>query len=185
MKEYPNLKPIFASSTMHVWFDNKKVQFSNNIIYDYLDLRNNSSWKSFKHFLAEPKNYEQEITTNWNNLQMFLDQERNIINGIDVNLKVQHCGIQFRDQFHPFVKWIVEFEGPGHFGTNNYENIIEQEILEYPIYSLYIFDKSTRVMEVTSSISYEINPNRRIIEYFGQKGDILNGYEKISFSKGH
>lgn len=183
MKEYPNLKPVFASSTMHVWFDNTKIRFSNNIIYDYLDLKNNTRWTNFKDYLAEAENFDHEISTNWNNLQMFLDEEKNIINEVDVNLHVQHCGIQFRDTLHPFVQWIIEFEGQAHPGTNFYENIIKKEKLEYPIYSLYIFDKNTRILDVNSSLSYEINPNRRIIEYFGQKGDYLNGYEKISFSK--
>ena len=183
MSEYPNLKPIFASSTMNIRLFENIIKFSNNIVYDYVDLGDELLWKSYKNFLKNTKNYTNELSTYWDNLQHFLDEEINKINHKESHLTVNHCGIFFRDEKHPSVQWIVEFEGDLINKINIYENIIEKETLEYPLYSLYLFGKEFRIVDVNTSLYYEINPNRRILEYFGKTGDVLDGYEKISFLK--
>jgi hypothetical protein len=181
MSEYPDLIPIHASSTMHVTNKAGVVTFTNNMIYNYLDSKKNPSLTGYKEFLDSIDNYDAEISLYWENLQMFLDEEINKINGKEVSLNIQHCTIQFRDETHPFVQWIIEFLAPSHFGSNSYENLIEKERLLYPINSIYIFDESMIVLDVETSLNYEISENKHIIEYFGSKGETLSGYESIEF----
>ena len=103
------------------------------------------------------------------------------INEEEVYLKVIHCTIQFHDKNHPYVQWIVEFEGKYVDGQNIYENFVEDEILEYPIYSLYLFEKPLCVKKIDTSLKYKLGEENRIVEYFGEQNDKLEGYEAIIF----
>ena len=181
MSEYQNLKPIFASSVMRISKKESKLKFSNTITYDYLDLEKGKTWKNYKDFLNNPANYNSELQLYWNNLQMILDQEINKINQEEVFLKIIHCTIQFHDITHPYVQWIVEFEGNYVDGKNIYENFVDDDILEYPIYSLYLFEKPLTVKKVDTSLEYNIGKSSRIVEYFGEPNDKLEGYEAIIF----
>jgi len=181
MSEYQDLKPIFASSVMRISKKELKLKFSNTITYDYLDIEKGNTWKNYKEFLINPANYKSELQLYWNNLQTILDEEINIINEEEVFLKVIHCTIQFRDKNHPYVQWIVEFEGNYVDGQNIYENFVDDEILEYPIYSLYIFEKPLTVKKIDTSLNYNLGGSSRIVEYFGEQNDRLKGYEAIIF----
>jgi len=181
MSEYQNLKPIFASSVMRISKKESKLKFSNTITYDYLDLEKGNTWKNYKEFLNSPTNYNSELQLYWENLQTILDSEINKINEEEVFLKIIHCTIQFHDKTHPYVQWIVEFEGNYVDGQNTYENFVEDEILEYPIYSLYLFEKPLTVKKIVSSLKYNLGGSSRIVEYFGELNDRLEGYEAIFF----
>jgi len=182
MSEYNNLKPIFASSVMKISRNNLQLIFSNTISYDYLDLEKDTTWKSYMEFLKNPSNYKSEIELYWENFQTILDGEINKINGEEVYLKVVHCSIKFRDETHPFVQWIIEFDGKYVSGQNVYENYLEEdEILEYPIHSIYIFQEPLTVKEIKSSLKYKIENSNRIVEYFGETNDKLENYEAIIF----
>ncbi|MHA1901737.1 MAG: hypothetical protein ACTSW5_12650, partial [Promethearchaeota archaeon] len=138
--------------------------------------------KNYFSYLKEPANYNSELNLYWKNLQAILDEEINKINKNKVCLKIIHCTIQFRDQNHPFVQWIIEFEGDYNAGQNFYENYVEKEILEYPIYSLYVFEKPLTVSKVITSLNYKIGDSKRLVEYFGEPNDKLDGYEAIQFN---
>ena len=181
MSEYQNLKPIFASSVMRISKKELKLKFSNTITYDYLDIEKGNTWKNYKEFLNSPTNYNSELQLYWDNLQTILDQEINKINDEEVYLKVIHSTIQFHDKTHPYVQWIVEFEGKYVDGQNIYENFVEDEILEYPIYSLYLFEKPLTVKKIVTSLKYNLGGSSRIVEYFGELNDKLEGYEAIIF----
>ena len=181
MSEYQNLKPIYASSIMRISKKESKLKFSNTITYDYFDLEKDTIWKNYQEFLKKPPNYEAELQLYWNNFQTILDEEINKINEEEVLLKVIHCTILFRDNFHPYVQWIVEFEGNSVDGQNFYQNYVDEEILEYPIYSLYIFEKPLVVKKIVTSLQYNISRSNRIIEYFGEPNNKLDGYEAIFF----
>ena len=181
MSEYQNLKPIFASSVMRISKKESKLKFSNTITYDYLDIEKGKNWKNYKEFLKKPSNYTSELQLYWNNLQSILDDEINKINEEEVFLKVIHCTIQFRNKNQPYVQWIVEFEGNSVDGQNIYENYVDNEILEYQIYSLYLFEKPLTVKKIVTSLKYNLGGSNRIIEYFGEPNDKLEGYEAIIF----
>ena len=181
MSEYHNLKPIYASSVMRISKKDSKLKFSNTITYDYFDIEKDNIWKNYKEFLKKPSNYDAELQLYWNNFQTILDDEINKVNEEEVFLKVIHCSIQFRDLYHPYVQWIVEFEGNYVDGQNVYENYVDDEILEYPIYSLYLFEKPLAVKKIVTSLQYNLSGSNRKIEYFGEPNEKLNGYEAIFF----
>lgn len=181
MSEYQNLNPIFASSVMRISKKDLKLKFSNTITYNYLDIEKDNIWKNYKEFLQNPSNYKSELQLYWNNLQTILEGEINKINEEEVSLKVIHCTIQFLDKTHPYVQWIVEFEGNYIDGQNIYENFVDDEILLYPIYSLYLFEKQLAVKKIDSSLKYKLGESNRIVEYFGELNDKLEGYEAIIF----
>ncbi len=182
MSQYPNLKPISASSIMNISNNNEQIHFLNCITYDYQDNGNNEEWKDYYSYLLIPENYALEFNLYKCNLQEFLNKEKNKINGENVRLNVIDCYISFRDHNHPFVQWIIEFEGNRlKDQVNTYENIIEPETIEYPIFSLYIFQPTFVVTDIISSIQHKLNSAKRIIQFSGDKGDSLNGYEAISF----
>ncbi len=180
MSQYSALSPIFAASVMHV---NHSGWFSNLIRYDYCDNGATTSPRTYREFLQlkAGANYQREITLYWTNLQQFLDQEINQVNKKSVHQQVRHCHIGFHDNTHPFVQWIIEFRGDLQIGENCYENQIEEENLEYPIHSLYVFESPMHVTTVKSNLSYELHASRQILEYRAQPGDHLGEYEAIFF----
>ncbi len=201
MSEYSHLKPSFASSTMSI---SRKGNFQQILTYDYEDLGSKQlglkslhpnsdtdpNFHSHSHplskdyfgFLQNSDQFNSEISMYWSNLQDELDSEINRVNGKEVKLRIIHCNIHFRTPKNPFVQWIIEFAAPFKKGLNTYENIIEPVTLEYPIYSIYILEKGLRVNDVSTTLEYTLNPSMRIIEYYGDTGDNLGDYEKISFS---
>jgi hypothetical protein len=183
MSIYPNLQPIFASSIMHVHQIGNKVKFSNVITYDYQDqIQPGNKLKSYYNFVQDTTNYNQEIQIYWESLQHFLDIEINLINSAPAAQTIRHCSINFRTKAFPFVQWLVEFEGKTKMGLNNYENEVDPERFEYPIYSLYIFHQPLVIKEVKSTMQYNLNQKQGILEYYGDTGELLEGYESISFS---
>ena len=118
----------------------------------------------------------------WDNLQNFLDEEVNLINGKPAIQTIKHCNIYFRKKEQPFVQWIIDFQGKFKSGRNRYENEVEPETLTYPIYSLYIFHPPLQILSVQSSMQYNLNKKQGIIEYYGEIGNLLEGYENIIFS---
>ncbi len=183
MSEYSSLGPLSANSVMRIHPNSEKmlVFFNNIITYYYYDVQEDPDEISYKRYMENEENYNKEIGIYWENLQTFLDEEENIINDKEVQLDVVHTNIMFLDDVHPMVQWIVEFKGNLLNGENKYENIIEREILKYPIHSLYFFSSEFKVKKVQTSLEFFIHPNKRGIEYFGQEKDDLEGYESIIF----
>ena len=189
MSIYPNLQPIFASSIMHVHQIGTSLKFSNVITYDYQDQTqsNNKQDKcdkcdNYYNYVQDTTNYNQEIQLYWENLQHFLDIEINLVNSAQAIQTIKHCSINFRTKSFPFVQWLVEFEGVSKIGLNVYENEVDPERFEYPIYSLYIFHLPLVIKEVNSTMQYSLDQNQGIIEYYGDRGTLLEGYESITFS---
>lgn len=180
MSEYPNLIPIFASSTMQISYQG---QFRQIIIYDYQDFTLNPEDEGYYAYVHHQNNLEKEIQLYWSNLQEFLDMETNLVNDKKVKLRVQDCLLNFRSLKNPFVQWIIEFQGEFQFGRNTYENWIEPDVLEYPIFSTYIFDQGIKVIEVMTELDYVIADNQRIINYYGKQGDQLGDHEVIIFNR--
>ncbi|OLS14289.1 MAG: hypothetical protein RBG13Loki_2091 [Promethearchaeota archaeon CR_4] len=203
MSEYPGLKPTYATAVMYI---STAGHFSQILVYDYQDLcefppRSENLGKfirtklpsptvrghrsrpkiTYKSFLEDSRNYEKEIRLYWENMQEFLDEEKNIINGEVVRLEVVDCTINFRGKMHPFVQWLIEFTGTLHEGENCYENYVESEVLEYPIHSTYILEPPLKATKVTTSLEYHILKDGHIVEYHGETGAVLSPHEKLDF----
>ncbi len=205
MSEYPNLKPIYATAVMYI---SAAGHFNQVLVYDYRDLgelspgtessgkfiraklpsaaergRRSGPRMSYKRFLQGPKNYEKEIKLYWGNMQDFLDDEKNLVNGEVVRLEVVDCCISFREKMLPFVQWVIEFTGKLHDGENSYENYVESEPLEYPIQSTYILESPLKATKVSTTLEYQILKDGHLIEYHGETGALLSTYEKLIFKK--
>ncbi len=205
MSEYPGLKPVYATATTYI---STGGRFSQVLVYDYKDVGElppgtESSGKfiraklpsaiersrranprvTYERFLKDPHNFEKEIKLYLINMQKFLDEEKNLINGEEVHLEVVDCTINFRDKLRPYVQWIIEFAGRLHEGENNYENYVESEVLEYPIRSTYIFEPPLKVTKVATTLKYEILKDGHLVEYHGETGELLSPYEKLTFNK--
>lgn len=203
MSDYPGLKPVYAAATMYI---SAGGRFSQVLVYDYKDSgellpgtessgkfirtklpsasergRRTNPRMTYERFLKDPHNYEKEIKIYWGNMQDFLDEEKNLINGEEVHLEVVDCTINFRDKFRPYVQWVIEFTGKLHEGDNNYENYVESEVLEYPIRSTYIFEPPLKVTKVATTLKNEILKDGHLVEYHGETGELLSPYEKIEF----
>ncbi len=195
---------MYAAAVMHI---SAGGRFSQVLVYDYKDLGElppgtESSGKfiraklpsaaergrranpriTYERFLKDPQNYEKEIKLYWGNMQDFLDEEKNLINGEEVRLEVIDCTINFRDKFRPYVQWVIEFAGKLHRGENNYENYVESEVLEYPITSTYIFEPPLKVTKVATTLKYQILKEGHLVEYHGETGELLSPYEKLEFT---
>ncbi len=203
MSDYPGLKPVYAAATMYI---SAGGRFSQVLVYDYKDSgellpgtessgkfirtklpsasergRRTNPRMTYERFLKDPHNYEKEIKIYWGNMQDFLDEEKNLINGEEVHLEVVDCNINFRDKFRPYVQWVIEFTGKLHEGENRYENYVESEVLEYPICSTYIFEPPLKVTKVATTLKNEILKDGHLVEYHGETGELLSPYEKIEF----
>ena len=179
MSQYPDLHPLFASSTMHVQKIENSLHFSNVITYDYVEAEGTKD--SYYNFLKLSKNYDREVQLYWENLQLFLDKEVNLVNDREAFQSITHCNIYFRSPTQPFVQWVVNFKGTAQTGTNTYENEVDPESLTYPIYSLYVVHPPLKILSIESSMQFNVNKQSGIIEYYGEIGDTLEGFEKITF----
>jgi hypothetical protein len=178
---YTALEPIFAASRMHV---GRNGHFTQIMTYDYRDKGQKTKFGSdYWAFLENPLNMQNELTIYQENLQGFLDAEKNYINGHAITQKIQHCSIQFRTRKDVSVQWIIEFGHPFKDGLNIYENMIEVETLEYPIYSIYILEEGLRIAEIRSKLSYTIEESRRIIEFRGKTGEQIGPQEMMHFQR--
>jgi hypothetical protein len=177
MSEYTALKPYYATSRIQI---SKKGHFTQIIQYDYHDQgQKHARGTDYYSYLQNPQNYDFELNLYWENMQYFLDHEKNYINGKVITQEVKHCSIQFRTKKMPFVQWVVEFEGIFNPGLNVYENQIEPDILEYPIYSIYIADDPLYIVDIQTNLRFELDNSHRIVEYFGEKGDVVGPVEII------
>lgn len=175
--EYNALIPIYACSRM---FINRIGHFSHVMEYDYKDEGQKTAFGSdYYAYLQNKQNYTKEVSSIQEKLQYYLDNEHNFINKIPVHQKISLCSIQFRARNLPFVQWVIDFEGKFHKGVNIYENEIELEILEYPIYALYILETPLKIIDVKTHLALTIDSSRQFLEFRGNIGDKLGPKESI------
>ncbi|MCF2139676.1 MAG: hypothetical protein K9W44_06450 [Candidatus Lokiarchaeota archaeon] len=180
MRVYSELQPISASSTMYI--SNFGVFFQ-SIFYFYKDLNASKKKKNYRIYLNNPKNYSNEIELYCSNMQKILDSEKNYVNNHQVFPKVINCSIFLLHENLVQVQWNIKFKGIFSSGENIYTSFIDEAELEYPISSVYIFDTKFQVSTVSTSLKYRISESKNVIEYWGEKGDYLDNFERICFIK--
>ena len=178
MKIYPYLIPISATSTMNIA---KNGKFWQSIVYRYEDGNFDQTQNNYKHYLKNSTNFQNELLLFSQNMQNILDSERNYVNDTQVYPKVINCAIFFLQPKISEVQWSIEFQGPFKLGDNIYSSYIDTATLDYPIHSIYVFDSMIEVQTVTTSLSYRADQSKRVVEYWGKKGEYLQDFEQISF----
>ncbi len=171
-----NLQPIFASSIISI---SSSGQFMQYLTYDYFE----QSGEYFDHIKENDEFYLTELDTIFLNMQSFMEELPNTINGYTTIPQVVHAEIDFKNNTLPFFYWILQFKGPLVMGVNTYESIINNEKLEYDVNSIYLFDENLVPLSVQSSLHHQIMKNERIVKYWGYKGEIVGPKEVLQFIK--
>jgi hypothetical protein len=165
-----NVRPIYASSFFSITRDG---EFHQLLVYDYEDLD-----QYYLNFSREK--ILQEIRKLWLNMQGYLEDEVNKVNGINVYPKVEFCDIQWRNPHNPFFTWIITFKGEFHEGRNQYSTKTDEEELEYGCYVIWQFPLNTKVEKVETKLFYDIFGGNRIV-LWGEEGMRIGGKERILF----
>jgi len=171
------LKPIFASSVITITDSGEFLQY---LTYDYIE----ESREYYSRIKEDDEFYISEMETISLNMQSFMDDLPNLINGIEVIPQVLHVEIDFKTEYLPFFYWVLEFHGLLKRGLNIFESMISKEKLEYDVNSIYLFDASLTPISVQSSLHYEIFQNERIVKYWAYQGEEVGPKEVLQFQKG-
>ncbi|MCP4764483.1 MAG: hypothetical protein GY870_22095 [archaeon] len=172
---HADLKPIFASSIMYI---SKSGLFNQILTYDYYD----DEGSYLKKIRMDQGFYNSEVKTIAQNMQNFMDNCINKVNGEYVYPKVIDADIDSRNDSLPFFYWIIKFKGDLIDGENLYESDIDEEELEYSINSIYILEEPLIPNSVETELHYEIDKEKRIIKYWGNKGEWVGPKEILRFT---
>jgi len=166
-------KPIYAQGFFHLRGNGLVDQ---TIIFDYYDPDN-----YYHRLLRQRLRLRQELEILKNNMQYYLDQERVLINGVDASPKVVHVEIGVRGKPDlAYIVFLIKFKGELVRGLNTYENIYEEEIVDYDYTVYWIFPENTRVIEAELGVPYNVYSDR-ILFFKVPRGTRVGGYEKIVF----
>ena len=171
-----NLKPIFASSVITITASGHFLQY---LTYDYQE----ETTEYYARIKEDDEFYINELDTISLNMQSFMEDLPNTINGHTVIPQVIHAEIDFKNESLPFYYWVLEFHGPLKRGLNIYESVMSNEKLEYDVNSIYLFDSKLQPVSVQSSLHYEILRSERIVKYWAYKGEIVGPKEILQFQK--
>lgn len=176
-KEDP-FQPIHAASTIHVTHHGGFINFTQILVYDYVNITSDKTY--YRRIKREPSFVAQEINTLEKNMQRYLDEEKNTVNGEHVYPHVVRTNIDFKtDARYLFYTWIITFSGnESDSGTQVYETITEKETLEYDAKSIYIFPPEARIVEIESSLIHE-NVLKYIVVFRGSKGNSIKPVERL------
>jgi hypothetical protein len=174
------LKPIAATSTIRVTHRDGLIDFVQILVYDYVNETDDDTY--YRRINREPSFAAQEIATIEENMQRYLDEEKNTVNGERVYPHVTRTSIDFKSEsLFPVYTWIITFSGnESESGTQVYEAITEPAQLEYDAKSTYIFPPEAIIVDVESPLAYE-NVLKSIIVFRGLKGDMITPVERISW----
>ncbi|NVM54852.1 MAG: hypothetical protein HWN66_14205 [Candidatus Helarchaeota archaeon] len=171
MNSEERIIPTHASSFFSISRDG---EFHQLLQYDYYDPDEYYS-------RLERDDFLEEIRKLWLNMQNYLEEETNKVNGVMVYPKVEFCDIQFRGRpQNPFIIWTITFKGDFQIGLNKYETKTDEEELEYDCYVIWQFpEKTKKILKVDTKLYYDIFGNRIVL--WGEKGMKIGGFERIHF----
>ncbi|MBN2156647.1 MAG: hypothetical protein JW776_11455 [Candidatus Lokiarchaeota archaeon] len=171
-----DLTPIFASSIITITARGNFLQY---LTYDYVE----DTHRYYSQIKENDEFYLSELEAITSNMQSFMNDLPNSINGKITIPQVIHTEIDFKSEYLPFFYWVLEFQGPLKSGLNTYESAMSKEKLEYDVNSIYLFDLGLSPISVQSSLHFEILRKERIVKYWGYKNEIVGPTEVLIFSK--
>ncbi|MCP8304033.1 MAG: hypothetical protein H3Z50_00965 [archaeon] len=167
------VEPIHAHGFF--WVSQEGV-VNQTIIFDYYDKKG-----YYASLLHKPDEYEQEMVKLFHSMQGLLDQEKVLMNGIRCKPKVLTVGLDHRGLENlPCIAFLITFRGRIKIGVNTYENFYEKGIVEYDYEAYWVFPERTKILEVESSIDYEVVA-KNILIMRARRGDRYSGSERIEF----
>ncbi|MCP8309966.1 MAG: hypothetical protein L6M37_04370 [Candidatus Methylarchaceae archaeon HK02M1] len=167
------VEPIHAHGFF--WVSEEGV-VNQTIIFDYYDKKG-----YYASLLLKPDEYEQEMIKLFHSMQNLLDQEKVLVNGVKYKPKLLTVSLDHRGSENlPCITFLITFRGRIKIGTNTYENFYERGIIEYDYEAYWVFPERTKILEVESSIDYEVVA-KNILIMRAIRGDRYSGSERIVF----
>lgn len=170
---YSEIRPIYGQGFFYV---SRSGAFIQVVVFDYYD----------------PAHYYAEVVSNAallkneaealkNNMQLYLDQEKVIVNEERVRPKVVNVEIGLRGLKRiAYVAFVIEFKSQLKSGLNVYENYYEEEYVGYEYVVYWFFPENSIVTQVDLGVNYSLI-NDRILFFKVPKGTYIRGYERILF----
>ena len=120
---------------------------------------------------------KDEIKKLKENMQYYLDQEVIKVNREKVKAKVLFVRLGLLSVKYPYVEFLIKFKGTLKKGINEYEDIYEEEITEYPYEALWILPGKVTEYKINGNVKVKNN----ILFLKVKKGIKVGGIEKIKF----
>ena len=161
------VKPIYARGFFNM---NSLGETNQLVIFYYYD-------KDEYYASLNKDEVRDEIRRLKENMQYYLDQEIIKINGKRVRAKVLFARLGLLSIKYPYVEFLIRFKGTLKKGINEYEDIYEEEIAEYPYEALWVLPG--KVTEY--KISGEVKVKENVLFLKVKKGVKVGKIEKIKF----
>jgi len=165
-------KPVYGMGFFHVresgWFDEV-------VVFDYYD-------PDLYYFRLEPDRLEDEKGMLADNMQFYLDLEEVKVNGKPSFPKVIDVDIGFRGSpDRPYIVFTIVFKGDLVKGVNVFEDIYDEETVDYGYRVYWILPPSGRFIEADLGVPYTVGSGGRILSFKVEPGTRVRGYERIVF----
>lgn len=167
------IKPVYAQGfyIMNVGVTNMVI------IFDYVD-RGQYYYRLLRQGGEE---LSRELSTLWDNMQKFMDEEIVRINGERVRPVVVDVYVGLRGApTRPFIVFLGYFPSPLREGENVYENYYEEEVAEYDYEAVWVLPRGAEILEWYFNGSVE-TPEPNILRVYVEKGTRVGGREGIKF----
>jgi len=161
------VKPIYARGFFNM---NSFGEINQLIVFYYYD-------KDEYYASLEKEEVRNEVRKLKENMQYYLDQEVIKINGKRVRAKVLFVRLGLLSIKYPYVEFLIRFKGSLKKGINEYEDIYEEEVAEYPYEALWILPGKVIDYKIAGNVKVKGN----ILFLKVKKGIKVGGTEKIRF----
>ncbi|MCE4599032.1 MAG: hypothetical protein F7C81_02410 [Desulfurococcales archaeon] len=146
------------------------------IVFDYIDEEG-----EYASLSSKPDLLAKEEDTLRRNMQELMDEERVIINGLDVRPRVENASIEIREnKGRVSVTFYTTIPYRPRIGRNIYENFYEPTQAEYPYTVYWIAQPCIRIEAIESPGEVTLKSNIAIIKV--NRGTKIDGYESVVFT---
>lgn len=167
------VKPVYGEGFFHVslsgviWY---------TIVFDYLDPQG-EYWGLLRRGGTA---LEDECERLRFEMQKLMDEERIVVNGVDVRARVLHASIEVRgNPRRSTATFLVLIPFKPRTGVNIYENFYGETVADYD-YTVYWVLECGEVVRVESPGDVDIRGGVAVIRV--KKGTRIPGYESVSFN---
>lgn len=170
---HDGIRPIYGQGFFYV---SRGGGFTQVIVFDYYDPAH-----YYAEVVSSATRLKDEVEAFRNNMQLYLDQEKVVINGERVRPRVVNVEVGLRGLKRvAYAVFVIEFESQLKSGLNIYENYYEEEYVGYDYAVYWFFPRGSKVIQVDLGVDYNLI-NDRILFFKVPKGTCVRGYERIVF----
>ncbi|MCE4601050.1 MAG: hypothetical protein F7C38_05740 [Desulfurococcales archaeon] len=147
------------------------------IVFDYVDPTG-----EFWSYMRDPRNRRREEEETRRLMQEAIDDERTLVNGVEVRPVVDAAILHFRgSRRRHSITFHVRIPYSPIDGVNVYENYYEPGAAEYPYIVYWIAQPDGRIrrLETPGRVTYRRNGRIAVVRV--RRGTKINGYEAVEF----